>query len=91
MDRLSKIWEDEDMSLNTKIKLCETQVISEWNTSFADVSYFRRMVGISRMESQRNENSRRKINVNKTLLEINRKRRLQWLGHVERNPVKSFI
>jgi len=50
----------------------------------AEVNWLRRLSGVSKLESRRNEEVRQELGQMVTLIERIRQRRLQWLGRVER-------
>jgi hypothetical protein len=97
--RLGKIWRDKCISVSTKMQLYEVLVVSvfmygaecwtlkkedERRILAAEMNWLRRILTISRLERRRNEDIRHEVGQTITLVERIRKRRLQWLGHVER-------
>ena len=49
-----------------------------------EMSCLRRMLGVTRLDRIKNEKIRKRVNLPETVVEVIRKRRLTWFGHVSR-------
>src|SRR6218665_3861363 len=56
----------------------------------AEMSWLRRIIGRSRREKVRNEQTREELGAEETVVQKIKKRRLQWFGHVERMEEKRL-
>src|SRR6218665_2209584 len=56
----------------------------------AEMSWLRRIIGRSRREKVRNEQTREELGTEETVVQKIKKRRLQWFGHVERMEEKRL-
>jgi len=56
----------------------------------AEMSLVRRIIGRSRREKVRNEQTREELGAEETVVQKIKKRRLQWFGHVERMEEKRL-
>ena len=56
-----------------------------------EIACFRSMCGVTRMESRRNEEVRRKVSVKEDMSERVDRKMLKWFGHVERMSEERFI
>ena len=52
----------------------------------AEMSWLRKIAGISRLQKIRNDDIRQSLGIQTTLLDKVVQRRLRWFGHVERMP-----
>ena len=50
----------------------------------------RTILGVSLRDHIRNERIRKLLNINSTIIDIIRKKRLQWFGHITRQPDSHF-
>jgi hypothetical protein len=97
--KLNKIWRSKGITRNTKIRIYETLIkpillygsecwtirkIDEHRILVAEMSWLRRIAGITRLQKIRNEEIRAILNVKTTLIDNITERRLRWFGHVER-------
>ena len=91
--------EIQNVTVGTKAKLFETLVIpvflygsgcwclrqeDERRILVAEMSWIRRILGVSRMERKRNVEIRQQLGLKETVIDRVRKRRFTWFGHVTR-------
>ena len=99
MGKFSKIWRSQNISAITKVKLYETFVISvllygsecwclhkadEKKLLVAEMSWLRRILGVTRRDKMRNESVRIILHQKETVIDKIRRRRMTWFGHVTR-------
>jgi hypothetical protein len=97
--KLNKIWRSKGITKNTKIRIYETLIkpillygsecwtirkSDEHRIMVAEMSWLRRIAGITRLHKIRNEEIRAFLNIKATLIDNITERRLRWFGHVER-------
>src|SRR6218665_202736 len=100
-----KIWREKSISIATKMKLYYALVVpvllygSEcWSLRkedkrrllVAEMRWLRRILGRSRREKVRKEQTREELGDEETVVQKIKKRRLQWFGHVERMEEKRL-
>src|SRR6218665_82304 len=97
--------ERKNISIATKMKLYYALVVpvlvygsecwslrkeDERRLLVADMSWLRRIIGRSRREKVRNEQTRKELGAQETVVQKIKKRRLQWFVHVERMEEKRL-
>src|SRR6218665_658379 len=70
-------------SLAVRLRMLESE-----ERGRAKDEWLRRIIGRSRREKVRNEQTREELGVQETVVQKIKKRRLQWFGHVERMEEK---
>jgi hypothetical protein len=96
---LTTIWKAKNITIKTKVKVYETMVVpillygsecwslkktDERKIQTAEMSWLRRMIGISRLQRIRNEVIRKHLGQETSLVHRIQERRLKWFGHVSR-------
>ena len=96
---LTTVWKAKNITIKTKEKVYETMVVpillygsecwslrktDERKIQTAEMSWLRRMIGISRLQRIRNEVIRKRLGQEITLVHRIQERRLKWFGHVSR-------
>ena len=69
---------------------CSLEKEDERKLLVALMSWLRRIIGRSRREKVRNEQTREELGAQETVVQKTKKRRLQWFGHVERMAGKRL-
>jgi len=100
--RLSKIWKSKDISVKTKVHVYKALVVptltygSEcWTLKKEDerklhsleMNCLRRIIGVTRRDRIQNTVVRVRANVNESIVEEIRRRRLSWFGHISRMEI----
>ena len=102
-----QIWRNKDISLKLKLRLYNALIVpiaiyasETWTLKKSDTQLllvfemrcFRSLLGLTLMDRVRNVEIRNRLGITSTIVDIIRKRRLSWFGHVIRrdldNPVK---
>ena len=99
---MNRIWRSRELTQKTKIKIYETMIQpiflygsecwtmrkqDEKRILTAEMSWLRKIAGISRLQKIRNDDIRQALGIQTTLLDKVVQQRLRWFGHVERMPV----
>src|SRR6218665_3186362 len=99
------MWREKSISIATKMKLYYALLVpvllygsecwrlmkeDERRLLVAEMSWLRRIIGRSRIEKVRNEQTRKEPGAEETVVQKIKKRRLQWFGHVERMEEKRL-
>src|SRR6218665_534521 len=102
---LGKLWREKSISMATKMKLYYALVAQvllygsecwslrkedERRLLVAEMSWLRRIIGRSRREKVRNEQTRQELGAEETVVQKIKKRRLQWFGHVEKGDYSGL-
>ncbi|KAK3882552.1 hypothetical protein Pcinc_013084 [Petrolisthes cinctipes] len=100
------VWSRRDISLKLKVRLYKSLILpiaiyagETWTLRAEDtrrlevfeMRCLRAIMGIRRIQRVTNEHIRRELNVNETITEIIRRKRLKWFGHTMRRPPESYI
>ena len=56
-----------------------------------EMKCLRTILGVSLRNRYRNEAIRRMLNIDKTIIDIIRKKRIKWFGHIIRQPNTSYV
>ena len=56
-----------------------------------EMKCLRSILGVSLRDRYRNERIRQLLNIDQTIVDVIRKRRLQWFGHVNRSDVEGYV
>lgn len=98
-NKIGNIWNCRSLSLEIKRKVFESLIApillygsecwtmrkeDERRISVAEMSWLRKIRGVSRLQHIRNEDIRSQLGVRETMVERVKTRRLQWFGHVSR-------
>ena len=101
-----KIWNRKDITKSLKVRLYYALIVpialyaSETWTLLAEdkrkLEVFenrclRAMLGISLYDRVRNEKVKKNLNINTSITDIIRKKRMKWFGHINRLPDTSFV
>ena len=96
---MNRIWRSRELTKKTKIKIYETMIQpiflygsecwtmrkqDEKRILTAEMSWLRKIAGISRLQKIRNDDIRQSLGIQTTLLDKVVQRRLRWFGHVDR-------
>src|SRR6218665_3144550 len=102
---LGKMWREKSISIATKMKLYDALLVpvllygsecwslrkeDERRLLVAEMSWLKRIIGRSRREKVRNEQTREELGAEETVVQKIKGRRLQWFGHVERMEEKRL-
>ena len=97
--QLYKIWKGKEITIKTKVMVYQVLVMPAllygaecWTMRKEDerrlltmeMSCLRRMLGVTRLDRINNEEIRKRVNLPETVVEVIRRRRLTWFGHVSR-------
>jgi hypothetical protein len=99
--KMNRIWRSKELTKKTKIQVYETMIQpillygsecwtmrkqDEKRILTAEMSWLRKIAGVSRLQRIRNDDIRQALGIQTTLLDKVIQRRLRWFGHVERMP-----
>ena len=102
----SKFWSNKGISLQLKVRMYRSLIVpiaiyaSETWTLRADderrllsfeMKCLRCILGVSLRDRYRNKQIMQRLNIDKTIADVIRKRRLQWFGHLNRSDGKGFV
>jgi hypothetical protein len=98
-NKLANIWNCRKLALEIRVKVFETMVVpvlmygsecwtmrkqDEQRILVAEMSWLRKILGVSRIQHIRNDDIRKKMGIQVTAVDRIKARRLQWFGHVSR-------
>jgi len=102
----NEIWRNKDISLKLKLRLYNALIVpiaiyasESWTLKKSDTQMllvfelrcFRALLGLTLLDRVRNDTIRERLGVSSTIVDVVRRRRLSWFGHVIRrgpdNPI----